>query len=1114
MRFRPLRFFPGVAVLSGFALAYNPPVDTMGPLTVRIQGPRSEEGPRVTSTEVPLPISVILENAGGVAVEGQVHLGVIDHWRAEPASAVRFTAAAHGTARLSFSVIAGAGTYSDARYPIHAYAEFEYQGKRLTAHPILVVETKLTNPPRVPISIEWKLVQVPAKGALGLWRLPVRRLEALVMQQEPPRGPASGGTRLASGPSNAPEFAGPDSSGPPIRFSLPLEQDQTRAVLSMHLGPRSRYIAGIGQTTFGPIPDLGDRSLGALWGNYGQAALPPVSEESVRALRVQYPLAFPQGAQIHLRFGAAAAGNGAERGVIFRVRVSGPEASAAATIFEKLISGQTWQENDVDLSRFAGQSVCLELEASSDSNGESLARWAEPVIEAGEPAKPAPFSPTQGGSRVLGVAQRPGAHYEVRLWPGQRGLLDATIGFLNGAARLYLHGFRVRVMGDALEDWRSACRFVEAREESAAGRYRIRHRFESWEGSFDILAETWMENGALRVRFWMENGPRPGPWKSVHLEGVSTGPWSEQALRVYAGDGNVIQEPQAFQMRFDGHLMSTSFVGLDFPGGISLLEGVDAPPDTLRVDPRAHLYELITPDQQTLTLVPSPDVWEASKVWHDVNGLHAAGGVSKLAGRFVFDLWGGFGGERSRGYGVGSKSLSRAFRYGLTDSMVVWHNWQRWGYDYRLPDIYPPDPRLGTLAEFVELVRNCTQHGVLFAPHDNYVDIYPDAEEFSYRDITFNPVGQPVRAYRHIVGDTVAQSYRLRADRAHPLIERNLKLIREGFAPTAYFVDVWSAHSPIDFFSADGEYFNRLYAREAQRKEFAFMRDYLGNAPTISECGHDQLIGWLDGAQVQHLRVGNGPSFVWRIKCSASERVPWFDSAHHDRFVLHGAGYPSRYAAGLDLKGHGNYSDDYISTEVLDGHPAMVSDAFSSDVVRSYWLLHDLGRGLALRRIEAFQFAGGNLHRAQVRWDNGAEVYVNRGTENWTVAGHTLPQYGFYARVPVQGGAAEAAIELRNGATVEWSRSPSMTYENARSPAGGAFRLTKEGEALLLTPLPESARFTARIRWDSIPRKLQKSRQAEALDEEGRVLRRVPVREENGEVVLDCDPGVFAYRLR
>ncbi|MEK7409435.1 MAG: hypothetical protein AAB225_30585 [Acidobacteriota bacterium] len=65
---------------------------------------------------------------------------------------------------------------------------------------------------------------------------------------------------------------------------------------------------------------------------------------------------------------------------------------------------------------------------------------------------------------------------------------------------------------------------------------------------------------------------------------------------------------------------------------------MDAPPTDLEVEPGGRLYALHTPHEQTLTFIPSASVWEAVKVWREVNRLVASAGVEKLAGRFVFDF--------------------------------------------------------------------------------------------------------------------------------------------------------------------------------------------------------------------------------------------------------------------------------------------------------------------------------------------------------------------------------------------------------------------------------------------------------------------------------------------
>jgi hypothetical protein len=269
-------------------------------------------------------------------------------------------------------------------------------------------------------------------------------------------------------------------------------------------------------------------------------------------------------------------------------------------------------------------------------------------------------------------------------------------------------------------------------------------------------------------------------------------------------------------------------------------------------------------------------------------------------------------------------------------------------------------------------------------------------------------------------------------------LKANLQRIRDNLAPDAYFIDVWSSARPYDYWTADGQFHTAVSTRDTWGKLFAWIRDYLGHdAPQISESGHDQLIGWLDGAQTNHLRVGKSLEgsygwCVWDWPCADAERTPWFDAAHHDRFILHGAGYSSRYQGGLDGRLHGIDSDDYMATEVLTGHPGMVSRPFGRNVVRKYWLLSDLMRALALKTIESVEYVDGDLHRQHVHWSGGGQVWVNRGASDWTVAGNTLPEFGFLARVPTEAGPVEASIARRGGRIVETATSPQRLYVNGR----------------------------------------------------------------------------------
>jgi len=147
--------------------------------------------------------------------------------------------------------------------------------------------------------------------------------------------------------------------------------------------------------------------------------------------------------------------------------------------------------------------------------------------------------------------------------------------------------------------------------------------------------------------------------------------------------------------------------------------------------------------------------------------------------------------------------------------------------------------------------------------------------------------------------------------------------------------------------------------------------------------------------------------------------------------------------------------------------------------------------------------------------------------------------------VPTDDGLVETSISRREGIIVETASSPEMLYVNGREPVAfraraqepdpflarqnpegkpvdfgpvvtaGACRLTPEGKALQVTPLPgnEGSGPVVRIHWSKLPWPLPEPAHVESLDETGNVTSRQPVRREGEAIVLKCKPGVFAYRV-
>lgn len=971
------------------AHAFNPPKDTAGALTIEIADPGE-----VKALGQPVAVPVTLTNASDAPLSGALAMAVTDDWRVEGEASRPFALAAKATQTLAFTVVAGNDSYA-ALYPVHARATLRSgEGAPLTAHAVLLVNvTGGAVASNKKAGFEPAL-RVPKRGVLRLDEAAPWHASIAVHDQPVAVMPAG--------------WHGHDeTTGASMGFTEIDRGEQRRA-----LGVHPPYKKGWGESLVDWRVTL--------------PAAEAVFFESATAIR-----------------DSDSKREGASDGVEFKVQVS--EGAAFKTLFERFSAAQRWQPLRVDLSAYAGREVTLRLvtgpgPAHNTSCDSSF--WAAPILRAGPP--PAVESPPLRAARrdhALAAARAAlGGRVSAWAWmleseagrtgaavaAGPNGIVDAFFAFTDGKREVVFDGFALEIDGVPVASgpagW--ACEAVEQR--FAAARGVLTHRVLKGDQPVAVQAEVWAQAGALRVAFAMPGAIRDARGEP-RFTALSIGPASEKARRVYAGFGNVIQDPGRFDLRAGGFTLSTRHVGMDFANGLSLVQASDLFPDMLHVDPDQQRYALVAHHDATLSFIPSAHgAFAAARVYRGLAGFQPAGGVSKLLGRMCLDQWGG-------DYRKAADDLEKAGRYGLNDAIFVKHVWQRWGYDYRLPEIYPPS---GSLEDFRAMAGAAKRQGMLFCPHDNYIDYYPDADGFSYDHIIFNRDGTPQKAWFN--KGRQALSYRWLPTAFFPALEKNLQLMNDGFAPTSCFVDVFSAIPPMDFYDRQGRFYPKMVTAERWGAAFDRIREVLGDhAPTLSEAGTDALIGHLDGGQSDHepwlpeLKTqGHGADFRWRMPAGDAERVPWHDMASHGAFVLFAGGLGGRYDGGDDPLLHGYASDDYLSLTALGGRNPMCDGPFSRPAVMTYWLLHGLCAELARAELLAHEFADDDIHRQSVRFSNGF-AHVNRGATDWQVAGQTLPRYGLVARA----GEQSVSIARRAGVISALATSPGELFADARPPA-------------------------------------------------------------------------------
>ncbi|MBI2301849.1 MAG: hypothetical protein HYU66_23340, partial [Armatimonadetes bacterium] len=629
------------ALLAAPCWAFYPAVTSGAGITLEIP----DQAP-FTALDTPRDVRVRITNTGAGEVAGEVRVGLTDAWHVAGQNPLGFTIPQGEGRELRFAVAAGQGTYR-ALYPIHAYATVRRGGRTDAVHAVLVVSAEPPEEPAAPAATELTLA---GRGAVPLARL----------------HPAAARIDLFGGES----------------YAFPAGQIND---------PRSRatWQVGIGVDRGGSRPAIGFHPpwlnvKGTVSGDYG----------------VKLPDLKP----IALGFGLAIRDNTATEppsdGVTFRVLVAVADGPFQA-VFERHTAAKVWEEHSVDLSAFAGQAITIRLLGhpgpKEDTTCDS-AYWGNPVLRVGEPAVPeAPAAKAARAARALGMARTAlkgqavnGAAWALRseaarcgvaVVPGPLGVLDAQLAFAAAGSELVFDGFEVNVGGVDLLDLLAGAQAVSST--LAGGRLTITHQATVDGRNLPARVVLGPAAGALTVRFDMPGVTRDrrGEPRYTHL---SLGPASADYSRVYYGHGYVLSGCEHVDIGYSGFGLSTRFAGWDYANGFSLVQATTPHPDRILSDRAGRVSTLVASLDAVFTLVPSQrGAFAAARVWRGLAGLKPGGGVSRIAGRMVLDNWGGDYAEMARG-------LRQDTAYGLDDAIFIRHGWQRWGYDYRLPDIYPP----------------------------------------------------------------------------------------------------------------------------------------------------------------------------------------------------------------------------------------------------------------------------------------------------------------------------------------------------------------------------------------------------------------------------------------
>jgi hypothetical protein len=319
--------------------------------------------------------------------------------------------------------------------------------------------------------------------------------------------------------------------------------------------------------------------------------------------------------------------------------------------------------------------------------------------------------------------------------------------------------------------------------------------------------------------------------------------------------------------------------------------------------------------------------------------------------------------------------IGRLQEHGLEKGFLKVAGWINGGYDASHPDVWPPEPALGSLVELKEIMG--MDAPFLLGLHDNYQDIYETTDSFPegvcrWKDGSLQTGGAWAGGQAYILHGTASLEY----------ARRNWEKIRT-LGPGAMMVDTITAQNLYQSFEKGKE---RTKLEDYQAK-LAMMKFYKDQGTLFgSEEVADFAIPHIDWFETRHHRV-------------QGETIPLWPLVFHDAALLmsYGSGMPAEAPGDASAHASGEAQPVEWLEAMQWGYMLHFHYRDNFDFKRFSGSFHvdKWHEKVALAEMTRHEFLDNEMKVEKTEFSSGHSIICNYGTEPVSAEGGVIRGMGY-----------------------------------------------------------------------------------------------------------------------